>query len=456
MAQAFVADRVVTPQGIRRVALLLEDGPADDPGGAIRAICEVGDLPEHTDLVDFGARALLPGLVDTHVHINEPGRTTWEGFATATRAAAAGGYTTLVDMPLNCLPETTTVAALEEKRTAAAGQCVIDWAAWGGAVADNQADLLPLARAGVPGYKCFLIYPGCDGFTMIDREQLERALPAITESGLPLLVHAELAGPIDAACETLRDADWRKFSTYLASRPDEAELDAIRLMIHLCRQYGVRIHIVHLATAQALNLLNAARSQGLPITAEACPHHLHFAAEDIADGATLLKCTPPIRSRSNREALWQGLRDGSINFIATDHSPCPPEMKRVDEGRFDLAWGGIASLSVALSVVWTDAAERGFGLGDIARWMSAAPAALAGFGNRIGTLEAGCDASFIVFDPEARFVVTPDKLHYRHLISPYMDETLSGVVEATYLRGNPVYRAGAFISGARGRELRLC
>ncbi len=456
MAQAFVADRVVTPQGIRRVALLLEDGPADDAGGVIRAICEVGDLPENTDLVDFGARALLPGLVDTHVHINEPGRTTWEGFATATRAAAAGGYTTLVDMPLNCLPETTTVAALEEKRTAAAGQCVIDWAAWGGAVADNQADLLPLARAGVPGYKCFLIYPGCDGFTMIDREQLERALPAIAESGLPLLVHAELAGPIDAACETLRDADWRKFSTYLASRPDEAELDAIRLMIHLCRQYGVRIHIVHLATAQALNLLNAARSQGLPITAEACPHHLHFAAEDIADGATLLKCTPPIRSRSNREALWQGLRDGSINFIATDHSPCPPEMKRLDEGRFDLAWGGIASLSVALSVVWTDAAERGFGLGDIARWMSAAPVALAGFGNRIGTLEAGRDASFVVFDPEAQFVVTPDKLHYRHPISPYMGETLSGVVEATYLRGKPVYRAGEIIAGARGRELRLC
>ena len=459
MAQAFVADRVVTPLGIRRAAMLLDEGPA----GVIRAVCDVAELPAGAEVIDFGSRALLPGLVDTHAHINEPGRTEWEGFATATRAAAAGGYTTLVDMPLNCLPETTTVAALELKRAEAGApgpdgeaKCVVDWAAWGGCVADNQAHLLPLARAGVPGFKCFLIYPGCDGFTMIDREQLERALPAIAESGLPLLVHAELAGPIDAACATLRDSDWRKFSTYLASRPEQAELEAIRLMIGLSRKYGVRIHIVHLATAQALAELNAARAEGLPITAEACPHHLHFAAEDIADGATLLKCTPPIRGRANREALWQGLRDRSIDLIATDHSPCPPHMKRLDEGRFDLAWGGIASLSVALPVVWTDAASRGFSLDDVARWMSSAPAALAGFSDRIGSLQAGRDASFTVFDPEGEFVVTPEKLHYRHAISPYMGERLHGIVEATYLRGEPVYRAGEIVPGARGRELTLC
>jgi allantoinase len=456
MAHAFVSDRVVTTHGVRRAALLLKDGPADDGGGVIRAVCEVGDLPPTADVVDFGSRALLPGLVDTHAHINEPGRTEWEGFATATRAAAAGGYTTLVDMPLNCLPETTTVPALDAKRAAAAGQCTVDWAAWGGAVADNQAEILPLARAGVPGFKCFLIYPGCDGFTEIGREQLERSLPAIAESGLPLLVHAELAGPIDAATETLRDADWRKFSTYLASRPDEAELEAIRLMIHLCREYRVRIHIVHLASARALVELNAARAEGLPITIEACPHHLHFAAEEIADGATLLKCTPPIRSRANRDALWHGLRDGSIDLIATDHSPCPVEMKRLDEGRFDLAWGGIASLSLALPVVWTDALRRGFGLGNIARWMSSAPATLAGFADRIGSLEAGREANFVVFDTEAEFVVTPERLHYRHAISPYMGEKLKGVVDATYLRGDAVYCGGEFISGTRGRELKLC
>jgi allantoinase len=371
-------------------------------------------------------------------------------------------------MPLNCLPETTTVAALELKRAAAAGQCMVDWAAWGGAVADNQADLLPLARAGVLGFKSFLIYPGCDGFAMIDREQLERALPAIAESGLPLLVHAELAGPIDAAMAQLNamgsGADWRKYSTYLASRPDEAELVAIRLMIDLCRRHRFRLHIVHLGTALALDELNAARAEGLQVTVEACPHHLHFAAEEIGDGDTLKKCTPPIRGRANRDALWQGLREGAIDLVATDHSPCPPEMKRLDEGRFDLAWGGIASLPVALSVVWTDARRRGFALDDIARWMSAAPAALAGLSARAGALEAGREASFVVFDPEAEFVVAADGLHYRHAVSPYMGETLQGVVEATYLRGEPVFRgpalaAGpgfAFASTLRGRELRLC
>jgi allantoinase len=455
MAHAFIADRVVTPQGTRRAAVLLEDGPAGS-AGIVRAVCAVGDLPARATVTDFGASALLPGLVDTHVHINEPGRTEWEGFATATRAAAAGGYTTLVDMPLNCLPETTTVAALEAKREAAAGQCLVDWAAWGGAVADNQQHIEPLARAGVPGFKCFLIYPGCDGFTCIDREQLERSLPAIAESGLPLLVHAELAGPIEAATQSLADADWSKFSTYMASRPDEAELAAIRMMIHLCRQYGVRVHIVHLASALALPLLQAARAEGLPITCEACPHHLHFDAEDIPDGATLFKCTPPIRSRANREALWQGLRDGIIDLIATDHSPCPPEMKRQEEGRFDRAWGGISGLSIALPVVWTDAVRRSFTLDNVVRWMSSAPAALAGLSARAGALQAGREANFVVFDPNAEFVVTPGRLHFRHAISPYMGERLRGLVQATYLRGEPVYRAGEFNSRARGRELTLC
>jgi allantoinase len=450
MAQAFIADRVVTPQGTRRAAVLLEDGA----GGVIRAVCNVGELPVNARVTDFGERALLPGLVDTHVHINEPGRTEWEGFATATRAAAAGGYTTLVDMPLNCLPETTTVAALELKRAAAARRCMVDWAAWGGAVEDNQADLLPLARAGVRGFKCFLIYPGCDGFTMIGRKQLERALPAIAESGLPLLVHAELAGPIDAAMETLRDADWRRYATYLASRPDEAELAAIRMMIQLCREYGFRLHIVHLATALALPELSAARAEGLPITVETCPHYLYFAAEEIGDGATLLKCAPPIRGAGNRDALWQGLREGGIDLIATDHSPCPPEMKRVDEGRFDRAWGGIASLSVALPVVWGDAVRRGFGLEDLARWMAEAPAARAGLSGRVGSLQAGRDANFVVFDPEAEFTVTAERLHTRHAISPYVGERLRGVVRATYLRGELVYEGGRFAGELRGREIR--
>ena len=375
--------------------------------------------------------------------------------ATATRAAAAGGYTTLIDMPLNCLPETTTVAALEEKRASAQGECFVDWAPWGGAVADNQQHILPLAHAGVLGFKCFLIYPGCDGFTMIDQQQLEAALPSIAESGLPLLVHAELAGPIDAAMPGLRDADWRSYATYLASRPDQAELEAIRLMIRLCRQYRFRLHIVHLSTSLALEELRAARAEGLPITVETCPHYLHFAAEEIADGATLLKCAPPIRSKKNQQQLWQGLRDKTIDMIVTDHSPCLPAMKREDTGRFDLAWGGIASLSLAPSIIHTEGCRRGFTLDDLVRWMSSAPAALAGISHRAGALEAGRDATFVVFDADAEFIVTPDRLHYRHTISPYLNQTLRGVVKATYLRGETVYREGGFAQKPFGHEVTL-
>jgi allantoinase len=465
--RAFLSERVVTPMGTRRAALLVE-------GGIIHAICAPEEVPADVPVTDFGSRAILPGLVDTHVHINEPGRTEWEGFATGTRAAAAGGYTLLVDMPLNCLPETTTVAALEAKRAAAnsggpngANQCLIDWAAWGGAVADNQAHILPLARAGVRGYKCFLIYPGCDGFTMVDREQLERALPAIAESGLPLLVHAELAGPIEAATAALngRNADWRSYATYLASRSDDAEIEAIRMMIALCRQYRFRLHIVHLSTAKALPDLRAAREEGLPITVETCPHYLHFAAEDIAGGATLLKCSPPIRSRANCEQLWEALREGVIDLVVTDHSPCPPQMKCLDgsltdQGRFDLAWGGIASLSVALAAVWAGASQRGFALDDVARWMAAAPSALAGFSDRAGALGPGREASFVVFDPEAEFAPEADDLHTRHPISPYVGEKLKGRVQATYLRGAPVYQREAenisakFASSPAGGEMR--
>jgi allantoinase len=460
MAQAYLSNRVVTPTGTVAAAVVVE-------AGKIIAVCAKDELNELSLLIeqlhDFGDKAILPGLVDTHVHINEPGRTEWEGFYTATRAAAAGGYTTLIDMPLNCLPETTTVAALEIKRAAAEGQTFVDWMSWGGAVADNQQHIHPLARAGVPGFKCFLICPGCDGFTMIDQQQLEASLPAIAASGLPLLVHAELAEPIDAATAALRNAnaDWRKYATYLASRPDKAEIDAIRLMIRLCREYNFRLHIVHLATAKALDDLAAARAEGLPITIESCPHYLHFAAEEIRDGDTLFKCAPPIRNEANRDQLWQGLRNGVIDMIVTDHSPCPPEMKRPaaqapeDDGRFDLAWGGIASLSVALPVIWTDCQKRGFSLNDLVRWMSSAPATLAGIGDQAGAIALGRDANFTVFDPDALFTVTTGTLYYRHPESPYLGEQLRGVVHATYLRGEPVFQNGVIANAPQGRELAL-
>jgi allantoinase len=445
--QAFLSKRVVTPEGMREAAVLVE-------GEKIQAIVPIEQAPAGAQIQDFGEAAILPGLVDSHVHINDPGRAKWEGFETATRAAAAGGYTMLVDMPLNCLPATSTVAALEAKREAARGRCRVDWAAWGSVVADNQRDIEKLAGAGVLGFKCFLIHPGIDGFTMVTESELRAALPHVARTGLPLLVHAELAGPIEAATAGLADADWKSYATYLQSRPDEAELSAIRLLLLLCGEYEFRLHIVHLATWQALEELRNARAEGLPVSVETCPHYLHFTAETIADGATLRKCAPPIRSRENREKLWQGLREGVIDFVATDHSPCPPAMKQLENGNFRTAWGGIASLSMALPVMWTDASRRGFTLRDIARWMAEGPAELAGYSSRKGRIAAGCDADFVVFEPEAEFTVTPERLHYRHAVSPYMGEKLRGVVKATYLRGKRVFAEGKFPGEPAGREYR--
>jgi allantoinase len=444
--QAFVARRVITPDGIRPAAVLVK-------GEQIQAIVSPDQVPaEDCKVHDFGQAAILPGLVDSHLHINDPGRAEWEGFETATRAAAAGGYTLLVDMPLNCLPATTTVAALEAKRAAAQGRCRVDWAAWGGVVHDNQSDIEALATAGVRGFKCFLVNPGIDGFTMVTELQLRSALPHVARAGLPLLVHAELPGPIDRATEALASADWSCYSTYLQSRPDDAELAAIRLMLSLCAEYGFRLHIVHLSTSQALQELRVARSNGLAVSVETCPHYLHMCAETIANGATLSKCAPPIRSRENCERLWQGLRDGTIDLVVTDHSPCPPALKRLAEGNFRSAWGGIASLSVALPLMWSEASRRGFTLRDVARWMAAAPARLAGCDTRKGRIAAGCDADFVVFDPDREFIVTADRLHYRHPVSPYLGETLRGVVKATYLRGSPVFAEGEFPGEPGGRE----
>jgi allantoinase len=446
MAQAFVSECVVAAEGTRPAAVLTD-------GERIKAICSPSEIPPGYAVHNFESLAILPGLVDSHVHINEPGRTEWEGFWTATHAAAAGGYTTLVDMPLNCLPETTTVAALETKRAAARGQCFVDWAAWGGVAGDNAGDIEPLSMAGVKGYKCFLVYPGCEGFQMVSLSQLESALPHVARTGLPLLVHAELQEPIDAIADTLVNEDWRSYRTYLRSRPDEAELSAIRILLQLCRKFRFHLHIVHLATALALDDLRQARAEGLPVTVETCPHYLHFAAEEIPDGSTLHKCAPPLRSCENRESLWAAVREGLIDLVATDHSPCPPEWKRLGEGRFDRAWGGIASLSVALPVVWTGLLAHGMGLQDLRRLMSEKPAELAQLTGRKGAIAAGYDADLTIFDPDGWTEVSAEALHTRHASTPYLGATLRGKVVATYLRGRVVYDMGRFADAPFGQEV---
>lgn len=445
--QAFCSQRIVTPQGVRSGALLVE-------GETIRGIVERPQVPSDVALMDFGESAILPGLVDSHVHINEPGRADWEGFATGTRAAAAGGYTLIVDMPLNCLPPTTTVEALEAKRACAKGSSLVDWALWGGVVGDNRQHIEPLAAAGVPGFKCFLVDPGIDGFAMVTEQQLREALPYVAKTGLPLLVHAEVPGPIKVATRELDHADWRRYDTYLRSRPDDAELAAIDLLLSLCREFRFRLHIVHLSTSQALVALRRAKSEGLPVTVETCPHYLYFSAEQIADGATLCKCAPPLRSEANREQLWQALREGVIDFVVTDHSPCPPQMKRLEEGSFRTAWGGIASLSVALPVMWTESRGRGCTLSDIACWMAEKPAQLAGCGHHKGKISAGYDADFVVFDPESEFTLTTDRLRYRHPVSPYLEHRLCGLVQQTYLRGRCIFDHGKFPGKAAGCECR--
>jgi allantoinase len=435
--QALRSHHVVTREGVRSACIVFDQSK-------ILALREFADVPADCALIDAPDRFVLPGLVDTHVHINEPGRTEWEGFETATRAAAAGGITCVVDMPLNCVPATTSVAALEQKRRSAHGRAYVDYAFWGGVVPGNVEELLPLAAAGVRGFKCFLVDSGIDEFSMVTEADLRLAMPVLAGIGLPLLVHAE--DPVEVA------GDYRDYPSYLRSRPDRAEVAAIRLMIDLCREYRTRVHIVHLATAEAVAMLEAARREGLPISVETCPHYLYFNAESISPRATEFKCAPPIRGAANRELLWEALRQRTIDFIATDHSPCPPAMKNRSDGDFCKAWGGIASLSVALPAIWTAASQRGFDIRAVVRWMCEAPATLAGLDRHKGRIAPGYDADFVIFDPETEFEVTPEKLHFRHPVSPYIGQKLRGRVESTILRGISVYLDDEFVDEATGCE----
>jgi allantoinase len=431
--------RVVTPEGTgpacvavtgERITAVLPYTYGDEPPPGVR-------------LADLGTDALLPGLVDTHVHVNDPGRTAWEGFPSATRAAAAGGVTTLIDMPLNSLPPTTGPGPLRVKRRAAGGRVLVDTGFWGGAVPESLGRLQPLYEAGVFGFKCFLSPSGADEFPALDDAQLARAMAETAALGAPLLVHAE-----DPAHLTAPPAGPR-YPGYLASRPGAAEAGAVTRLVAHARRTGARVHVLHVSSADALPPIARARAEGVPITAETCPHFLTLTAEEVPDGATEFKCAPPIRAAANRDALWAALADGTLDCVVSDHSPCEPGLKTPD---FATAWGGISSLQLGLPAVWTAARERGAALGDLARWMSAGPARLAGLGRK-GAIAPGRDADFAVLAPEETFTVDPLRLHHRHPVTAYAGRTLYGVVRSTWLRGVPVAGDPAPGSAPRGRLL---
>ncbi len=439
----------------KRVVTPLVTGPASVhiASGKIVAVREWDDCPVDLPLIDAGESVVMPGNVDAHVHVNEPGRTEWEGYLTATRAAAAGGVTTIVDMPLNSIPPTTTLAGFEEKLAAAEGKCSVDVAFWGGVVPGNVAELEPLVERGVRGFKCFLIHSGVEEFPHVTEADLRIAMPELSRLDSVLLVHAEVSGPIDAAATSLLGSDPRAYETFLHSRPREAENEAIAMMIRMARETGCRVHIVHLSSSDALPMMRAAKEEGLPITAETCPHYLTFAAEEIADGATHFKCCPPVRERENRELLWEALRDRTIDLVVSDHSPCTPALKLQESGDFMDAWGGIAALQFGLPVMWTNMRARGFGLNDLTRLMSLRPAKLAGLNDRKGKLAAGFDADVVIWDPEARFTVVPEIIQHRHKLTPYSDMELYGVVEKTFVRGEQVYTYGGFPEAKSGKLL---
>jgi|SRR5579883_40422 allantoinase len=439
--------RVVTSQGEQPAAIRIRRG-------VIQEVTGFEQIPEDVPIHEAGDRVVMPGLVDTHVHINEPGRAEWEGFSSATRAAAAGGITTLIEMPLNSIPATTSMPAFQAKLDATYGALWVDTGFWGGVVPGNASEVRTLWEAGCFGFKSFLVESGVPEFRCVTEPDLQRSLPILAELGAPLLVHAEVPGPIEEAARwRLESASGARYQTWLDSRPCAAENEAIELLIRLAAESSARVHIVHLSSAEAVPLIQRAKAAGAELSVETCPHYLTFTSEEIPDGATQFKCAPPIRERKNREQLWEALRDGWIDMIATDHSPCPPAMKRLEKGDFLAAWGGIASLQLSLPAVWAEARKRGFSLTNVAGWLCGAPARLAGLAHRKGSIAAGNDADLVIWNPDAAFRVDSQKLQHRHKLTPYAGRELMGIVETTFLRGRKIYEHGEFCTTAPGNLL---
>ncbi len=439
---AIKSTRTITPDGIIKAVVLIKDG-------LIAAV--LPELP-HGDytVTDVGNKVLMPGVIDSHVHINEPGRTDWEGFNTATKAAIAGGITTLVDMPLNSSPVTTTVKAFDEKLNAAKEQLHTNCGFWGGVVPGNEKDIEPLIERGVLGFKAFLTHSGIDEFPNVSEDDLRKVMPIISKYNLPLLVHCELSDPshhpvaIGSAPESYR-VTTHFYQNYLSTRPKKWEDDAIALMIRLCEEFNCCVHIVHLSSADSIEQIAKAKQKGLPLTVETGQHYLYFNAEDIKDRQTQFKCAPPIREKENNEKLWQALKDGIIDFVATDHSPAPPAMKELTSGDFIKAWGGISSIQFALPILWTAAKKHGCSLNDIAKWLCEKPAVLTGKQNSKGKIARGYDADLVVWDADQHFTVTENIIYHKHTMTPYLNEELFGVVEQTHLKGEKLFDNGKFI-----------
>jgi len=436
---AIISNRTITPAGIKKTVVLIKDGKISDV---------VDELPEGDfPVTDTGDNVLMPGIVDPHVHINEPGRTDWEGFDTATKAAITGGITTLVEMPLNASPVTTTAKAFEEIIKASFDKIRMttklhsNCGFWGGVIPGNEKEIEPLIEKGVLGFKAFLTHSGIDEFPEVKEADLRKVMPIIAKHGLPLLVHCELSGELMPG----RREDGKSYKQYLVSRPKKWEDDAIALMIRLCEEFNCRTHIVHLSSADSIEQIVKAKKRGLPLTVETCQHYLYFTAEQIKDGQTEFKCAPPIRDKENNERLWQALKEGIIDFVATDHSPSPPEMKELISGDFMKAWGGISSIQFALPVLWTGAKKHGCDLNDIAKWLCEKPALLPRLKTRgkaclpVGKIAKGYDADMVAWNPDEKFVVKENMIYHRHKITPYLNEELYGVVEQTWLSGEKVF-----------------
>ncbi len=436
--KGFHSTRVVLPGQIKEAVVLVEDGKIAD--------VMYGIPPADIELVELGNSLLMPGVIDPHVHINEPGRTEWEGFETATKAAIAGGVTTLVDMPLNSSPVTTTAKAFDAKLAAAKNKLHCNVGLWGGLIPGNTGDIEPLVKKGVLGFKAFLTHSGIDDFPNATEADLRKAMPLIAKHGLPLLVHCELT---DDKKRTTGNV--RSYNNYLTSRPAAWENEAIALMISLCREFNCRTHIVHLSAAESLKQIAAARKEGLPLTVETGQHYLYFNAENIPDAQTQFKCAPPIREKANNDKLWQALKDGLIDFVATDHSPATPSLKEMESGDFMKAWGGIASIQFALPVLWTAARQRGCDFTDMARWLCENPARLIGLSHQKGSIARGFDADLVVVDDDKSFIVEEAICHHKHKSSPYMGEILSAVVQQTYLAGQKVYDNRKFLHLNQGK-----